>query len=98
MIEAGSWRKFDFSKEGELFRWLISLGSSVCFVSHIHIYGTAAALLGELGPVIAWPALMCSTMLFGQIWGFLLQEFVSILLLAKLGLAWLGPCGETSIY
>lgn len=31
------------------------------FVGHIHLYGLAQYLFGDLGPVVAWPLIMSST-------------------------------------
>lgn len=33
----------------------------VFFVGHIHLYGLAQYLFGGLGPVVAWPLIMSST-------------------------------------
>jgi hypothetical protein len=57
-----TWSCFSFSCVGEPHRWALSLMSAVFFCGHIHLYGTASTLLGTLGPVIAWPVLMCCTM------------------------------------
>ncbi|CAM9589638.1 unnamed protein product [Discosporangium mesarthrocarpum] len=48
---------------------------SVLFLGHIHLYGVAQFLFGDLGPVIAWPLLMSSTVLSGQIWSLFLREW-----------------------
>ena len=34
---------------------------SVFFVGHIHFYGQSQYLFGDLGPVVAWPLIMSST-------------------------------------
>jgi len=57
-----TWSCFSFSRVGEPHRWALSFMSAVFFCGHIHLYGTASTLLGTLGPVIAWPVLMCCTM------------------------------------
>lgn len=51
---------------------------AVFFVGHIHLYGIAQFLFGGLGPVIAWPLLMSSTVLGGQLWGVLMKEWVGV--------------------
>lgn len=51
---------------------------SLFFVGHIHMYGFAQYLFGGLGPVIAWPLLMSSTVLGGQLWGVFMKEWVGV--------------------
>lgn len=34
---------------------------AVFFVGHIHFYGQSQYLFGDLGPVVAWPLIMSST-------------------------------------
>lgn len=34
---------------------------SFFFVGHIHFYGQSQHLFGDLGPVVAWPLIMSST-------------------------------------
>lgn len=34
---------------------------SAFFVGHIHFYGLSQHLFGDLGPVVAWPLIMSST-------------------------------------
>mmetsp|Transcript_41187 Transcript_41187/g.129379 ORF Transcript_41187/g.129379 Transcript_41187/m.129379 type:complete len:121 (-) Transcript_41187:102-464(-) len=70
-----NWAEFVRPDERLLISWRNSILSGIAFSCHIHLYGAAAKLLGTLGPVIAWPVLMCCTMTFGQLWGFFLREF-----------------------
>eukprot|EP00904_Undaria_pinnatifida_P013313 jgi/Undpi1/9111/HiC_scaffold_26.g11569.m1 len=48
------------------------------FVGHIHLYGLAQYLFGDLGPVVAWPLIMSSTVLNGQLWSVLMKEWVGV--------------------
>mmetsp|Transcript_17853 Transcript_17853/g.23510 ORF Transcript_17853/g.23510 Transcript_17853/m.23510 type:complete len:413 (-) Transcript_17853:103-1341(-) len=48
---------------------------AIFFVTHIHLYGAGQSFLGDLGPAIAWPLIMSSTVLFGQLWGIYLKEW-----------------------
>ncbi|CAM9680111.1 unnamed protein product [Laminaria digitata] len=51
---------------------------SVFFVGHIHLYGLAQFLFGGLGPVVAWPLIMSSTVLNGQLWSVFMKEWVGV--------------------
>eukprot|EP00752_Nemacystus_decipiens_P003114 g2884.t1 len=51
---------------------------SVFFVGHIHFYGLSQHLFGDLGPVVAWPLIMSSTVLGGQMWSVLMKEWVGV--------------------
>ncbi|CAM9150746.1 unnamed protein product [Scytosiphon promiscuus] len=51
---------------------------SVFFVGHIHFYGQSQHLFGDLGPVVAWPLIMSSTVLGGQIWSVFMKEWVGV--------------------
>lgn len=42
---------------------------------HIELYGLSQALLGKLGPVVAWPLVMALVVLMSQVWGVLLKEW-----------------------
>ncbi|CAM9629826.1 unnamed protein product [Chrysoparadoxa australica] len=54
---------------------LLPLVMGTAFVAHIHLYGVAQALFGNLGEVISWPLLMTSTVLCGHVWGYRLGEW-----------------------
>lgn len=59
---------------------------SVFFVGHIHAYGVAQHLFGGLGPVIAWPLLMSSTVRPYALWrvnNCFIAMYSSILMTAK---------------
>lgn len=45
--------------------WQITV-MSVFFVGHIHFYGQSQYLFGDLGPVVAWPLIMSSTVRYEQ--------------------------------
>ncbi|CAM9163497.1 unnamed protein product [Pylaiella littoralis] len=51
---------------------------SVFFVGHIHFYGLSQHLFGDLGPVVAWPLIMSSTVLSGQMWSIFMKEWVGV--------------------
>ncbi|CAN0534242.1 unnamed protein product [Ectocarpus sp. 8 AP-2014] len=51
---------------------------SLFFVGHIHFYGQSQHLFGDLGPVIAWPLIMSSTVLSGQIWSVFMKEWAGV--------------------
>ena len=73
----GGWDRFSLRHGHQLPRWRACIISGFCFSGHIHLYGTGAQLLGSpLGKLICWPTIMCSTMVFGQIWGYCLKEFL----------------------
>ena len=74
---SGGWDRFSLRHGHQLPRWRACIISGFCFSGHIHLYGTGAQLLGSpLGKLICWPTIMCSTMVFGQIWGYCLKEFL----------------------
>ncbi|CAM9359623.1 unnamed protein product [Ectocarpus sp. 13 AM-2016] len=51
---------------------------SLFFVGHIHFYGQSQHLFGDLGPVVAWPLIMSSTVLSGQIWSVFMKEWAGV--------------------
>lgn len=55
---------------------LLTLGMAVVWMAHIVIYGYSQSLMGELGAGIAWPLIMIITVAGGQIWSYLLGEWV----------------------
>ncbi|CAM9457239.1 unnamed protein product [Ascophyllum nodosum] len=55
---------------------------SIFFFAHIHLYGVAQYFFGDLGPVVAWPLLMSSTVLSGQLWSIFMKEWVGVTKLA----------------
>eukprot|EP01026_Neomeris_dumetosa_P042366 TRINITY_DN3527_c1_g1_i3.p1 TRINITY_DN3527_c1_g1~~TRINITY_DN3527_c1_g1_i3.p1 ORF type:complete len:438 (+),score=55.28 TRINITY_DN3527_c1_g1_i3:43-1314(+) len=48
---------------------------AVAFVGHIQLYGASQAELGDLGPALAWPLLMVSSVCGGQLWSIFLKEW-----------------------
>lgn len=48
-------------------RCFMSLVMAVVWMSHITIYGYSQSLMGELGAGIAWPLIMITTVLTGQV-------------------------------
>ena len=60
-----------------LHRMLLITIASVFFLAHIHLYGIAQILFGDLGEAIGWPLLMTSTLLSGQAWSWGMKEFAA---------------------
>ena len=60
------------------------LSMAIVWVSHIHLYGLSQYYFGEkVGPALSWPILMSSTVLMGQFWAVLFEEWKYAPLKAK---------------
>eukprot|EP00903_Cladosiphon_okamuranus_P017561 g16175.t1 len=74
-----TWGRYEWKGWTELFRKFRKITMmAVLFVGHIHFYGQSQYLFGDLGPVVAWPLIMSSTVLSGQLWGVFMKEWVGV--------------------
>ena len=61
-------------------RCFMSLVMAVVWMSHITIYGYSQSLMGELGAGIAWPLIMITTVLTGQVSACIIRDTTLILM------------------
>jgi len=61
-----------------LHRVVLTFCMAAVWMSHIVIYGYSQSLLGNLGAGIAWPLIMITTVLTGQMWSIFLGEWVGM--------------------
>ena len=75
LVRNGTYSKFSnpFFDSREVIRICCSLASGLIWSSHVYLYSLSAVLVG---PVVAFPIVMISTMLCGQIWGVCLGEWI----------------------
>ncbi|MCE5308002.1 MAG: hypothetical protein LLG20_10175 [Acidobacteriales bacterium] len=76
MIKIGrnnSWRGYLGGKAGRNISLCVFMG--VMWICGTALYGSAAGILGPLGPVIGWPIYMSSMILASNFWGWLTGEW-----------------------
>lgn len=73
LIRNKSWSSFSVSGSAKAYRWSIIAG--FCWFAALGVYGQAAALLGEIGPVIGWPILLGLALVVSNVWAYRAGEW-----------------------
>jgi L-rhamnose-H+ transport protein len=58
--------------------WMLAPAMGFMWIAGTVLYGVGAAWMGQLGPVVGWPLLMCSMILAATFWGFVSGEWKGI--------------------
>jgi len=73
LIHRKSWKKFSEPGTGSHWFWTFLMGAM--WMGGYALYGAGASTFGKLGPAVAWIILMASTVVTGNIWGFVGGEW-----------------------
>jgi L-rhamnose-H+ transport protein len=71
-----SWHAF--RQGGTLSHWLMATVMGALWMFGISIYGTGAARVGGLGPMVGWPLFMTSIIVTANLWGLLTGEWKGV--------------------
>lgn len=70
-----TWGRFACATPGY---WVLASAMGLMWIAGTVLYGVGAAWMGELGPVVGWPLLMCSMILAATFWGFVGGEWKGV--------------------
>ena len=73
LIKNNSWNTFSLKNAKNAYKWSFIAG--FCWFAALGVYGQAAALLGEIGPVIGWPILLGLSLIISNYWAYRAGEW-----------------------
>lgn len=73
LAKNNTWSSFATPHAGKAYFW--SVGAAVLWFGALGIYGQGATLMGDLGSVIAWPIMLGLSLIVGNIWAYMNNEW-----------------------